>query len=40
LTLIVDATPIVAAADVKDKRQAEVEHVLRAEPRGTGMPAP
>ena len=40
MTLIVDAAPIVAAADVKDKRQAEVERVLRAEAGALVIPAP
>lgn len=40
MTLVVDAAPVVAAADARDPRQAEVERVLREEPGALVIPAP
>jgi predicted nucleic acid-binding protein len=40
MTLLVDAAPLVALADAKDPRQAEIEQVLTSEPGALVIPAP
>lgn len=40
MTVVVDAGPVVAAADGRDPRQGEVEQILRTEPGPLVLPAP
>lgn len=40
MTLILDAAPLIAAADVRDRRRAEVQDAIRSEREALVVPAP